>query len=51
MFFDGIGRGGEDTHRTDQIDHGLGHLIPNLPLRGVGQGLHSTDPSQETSAR
>ena len=38
---------------TPWTDHDLrvDHPVPHLPLRGVGQDLHSTDPTQETRAR
>ena len=34
--------------QTDQIDHDLDHLDPNLPLLNVVQDLYRTDPTQES---
>ena len=37
--------------RTDQTDHDLDHLDPNLPVWRAVQDLYRTDPIQETRAR
>ena len=38
-----------ESPRTDQIDHDLYKLDPNLPRRNVVQDLYSTDKTQEMS--
>ena len=38
----------DQTDQIDQIDHDLDNLHPNLPLRHVVQGLHSTDHAHHT---
>ena len=39
------------TRGTDQIDHDLDHLYPNLPLGLVVQDLYSTHSTLETRPR
>ena len=41
----------DQIDQIDQIDHDLDHLEPNLQLGHVVQGLHSTDPTQESRPR
>ena len=39
------------TRRTDQMDHDLDPIDPNLPLCDAVQDLYSTDPTQEPCPR